>query len=79
MRNTFVGYVHAETTGGIMFQDHFWHEPDWFPKSQCERRDDIDESSMEVTLIVQEWICEKNGYGEITGCEISARQPFKPK
>lgn len=62
MAETFTGYVEAETQKAFLFQDHFWHSPDWMPKSQVDvvRYDD----THEITLVAQPWICGQKGIRE---------------
>lgn len=53
----FVGYALAETTHAVLLQDHFWHAPDWFPKSQVRVYRDTD--TAEVRFSPSPFICGK--------------------
>jgi len=60
----FIGYVLADTNRAILFQDHFWHLPDWMPKSQVDiiRYHD----TLEVQITASAWIVGKKGMREFT-------------
>lgn len=60
----FIGTIVAETEKAYLFQDWFWHEPDWMPKSQAEVVRVRDE--MEVQLFATPWICRAKGVREFT-------------
>jgi len=56
----FIGYIVAETPKAFLFHDHFWHNPDWMPKSQINRVLK-NEGTHEVILSATAWICgQKN-------------------
>lgn len=59
---TFIGYVWAETQRAFLFQDHFWHEADWMPKSQVTTI--RHEETHEVVLVASTWICSQKGVKE---------------
>jgi hypothetical protein len=60
--NEFIGYIVAETQRAYLFQDHYWTNPDWMPKSQVETlRDD---ETHEVRLRASGWISEQKGIQE---------------
>lgn len=62
MANQFIGYIHFETARAFLFQDHFWHSPDWMPKSQVTiRRTD---ETAEVSVEASNWISEQKGLKE---------------
>lgn len=70
----FVGYVEHETDKAILFQDHFWEGPEWFPTSQLQMQRDYT-CSLEVIINVADWLCDKNDIKEATGWEeTSTRQ-----
>ncbi len=54
----FIGYVIADTNRAILFHDHFWESPVWWPKSQISVFQNDD--TQEVSVSVAEWLCEKN-------------------
>lgn len=58
----FIGYIRAHTDRAFLFQDHFWHHPDWMPKSQIEAAFDPD--STEVVIEASNWICSKKNIKE---------------
>lgn len=60
----FIGVIHADTPRAYFFQDWFWHEPEWMPKSQSEvlRSDDTDE----VILTASIWISKQKLLKEFT-------------
>ncbi len=58
----FLGYIVAGTARAILFQDHFWHEPDWMPRSQIHITDDFD--SNEVHIKASPWICQQKNIHE---------------
>lgn len=59
MAEQFLGFIAAETPKAILFQDHFWHEPDWMPKSQITMV--RQEETHEVVIVATPWICgQKN-------------------
>lgn len=60
----FIGYIIVETPRAILFQDHFWGEPDWMPKSQAEIFRDMD--THEIRLIASTWISKQKGIQEFT-------------
>ena len=66
----FVGLVEVETPRALLFQDHFWHEPKWFPKSQVKQTLQVD--SLEVIIDASSWICGKNDLSEF-------KELFKPE
>jgi hypothetical protein len=70
MTERFIGYVEVETAKALLFQDHFWHEPDWMPKSQVEVMRDIE--SNEVVLEASNWICKQKGASEFE--EVLAKE-----
>jgi hypothetical protein len=57
-----LGYITTETAKAILFWDHFWHGPEWFPKSQVQigREQNTDEVSIEPSA----WIARQNGVRE---------------
>lgn len=58
----FIGYILATTDRALLFQDHFWHEPGWLPKSQVTViRDD---ETMETKLVASPWICKAKNLQE---------------
>lgn len=62
MAERFIGYIEVETTKAILFWDHFWHRPDWMPKSQITMQ--RDEMSTEVVVDASPWICKQKGVRE---------------
>lgn len=60
----FLGYVLFETDKALMFIDHFWHYPDWMPKSQAQVI--RSPGTQEVEIIATAWICGKKGVEEFT-------------
>ena len=58
----FIGYVEVETDRAYLFQDHYWQEPDWMPKTQVEVLRDYD--THEVQMLATSWICDKKGIRE---------------
>ena len=60
----FVGYVVTETPRAFLFQDHFWENPDWLPKSQITTyRED---NTTEVRVSASPWICKQKCITEYT-------------
>lgn len=66
----FIGFIEVETDRALLFQDHFWHEPDWMPKSQVEIMREYD--THEVKLIATAWICEKKELKEFNEVKNAA-------
>lgn len=64
MRNTFIGYVIHETPKAFLFQDHFWEEPEWMPKSQMVVVSDFD--STEIVCLASQWISKQKDIVEFT-------------
>ena len=62
--NTFIGYPVAISNKAVLFQDHFWHGPEWLPFSQIEfnTAPDTNEASVDVAG----WLCKKRGLQEFT-------------
>lgn len=58
----FIGYIIGHTERAILFQDHFWHEPDWMPRSQVDLY--FDSESIEVTMQASQWICKQKEISE---------------
>ncbi len=50
------------TDRAVFFQDHFWHAPEFLPKSQITITYDYD--SDEIRLDVAEWLVRKNEWAE---------------
>jgi hypothetical protein len=65
----FIGYVEVETDRAYLFQDHYWDEPDWMPKTQVEVLRNYDTS--EVQILATSWICSKKGLREFESREAS--------
>ena len=63
----FIGYMEHETARAWLFQDHFWHEPTWLPKSQTtvERFDD----THEIIVTCTNWISEQKNLVEFKEVE----------
>lgn len=57
MGEEFIGYVTTETPRALLFQDHFWENPDWMPKSQITIT--RSESTNEVQIDASPWICKQ--------------------
>lgn len=57
-----IGYIIAESPRAFLFQDHYWDEPDWMPKRQCETLRDPD--TFEVQLKASDWIADQKGLEE---------------
>lgn len=53
-RQTFIGEILWWTPRAVLFRDHFWCEPEWYPLSQVEIQ--IDYASQEFTMIASNWI-----------------------
>lgn len=53
----FIGFIEAETQRAYLFQDHFWHGPEWLPKSQAEVVEQ--EGSHEVVIFASSWISSR--------------------
>jgi len=49
-----IGYIVAESNRAVLFQDHYWDEPDWMPKTQAAIVRDPD--THEVQLSCSDWI-----------------------
>jgi len=60
----FTGYVIVETQRAFMFQDHFWHIPEWVPKSQTTVING--HADAEITIKLAGWLVKKNGWKEFT-------------
>jgi len=58
----FIGYVETETDKALFFQDHFWQEPGWMPKSQIDIFREND--TIEIVIDASDWICGKKGIQE---------------
>lgn len=58
--NKFLGIILTETVRAVFFQDWFWEQPQWVPKSQIE----FYEGKWEVSLMASDWICKQNGWEE---------------
>lgn len=56
--NQFIGYVLASTTRAILFQDHFWHQPEWFPRSQITVMPPEPDNT-EFRFTASDWICQQ--------------------
>ncbi len=63
MAEHFIGFVQAETIKAVFFQDHYFHEPQWFPKSQINI---LPGEGMETQIIATTWICKQNDLKEFT-------------
>ena len=61
----FSGIIEFNTAKAILFQDWFWNEPQWFPRSQITVTQVFEED--EVTITASEWICGKNDLVESFG------------
>ncbi len=58
----FLGYIHHDTAKAILFQDHFWHAPEWLPKSHVIVKRDYD--TIEVSVVTMAWITRQTGLRE---------------
>ena len=56
----FIGVMHVVLDRAILFQDWFWEEPQWFPKSQVTITAEIDAWD-EITLKASPWISREKG------------------
>lgn len=63
MRCQFEGYILHDTNRAVLFQSHYWEEPDFMPKSQIEIIRDPDTD--EVVLIASSWISKQKGLKEV--------------
>lgn len=63
-RSTFEGYVVMQTSKAFLFHGHYWHEPEWLPKSQVLVRGNPDAGAEEVVVLVAGWLAEKNKFEE---------------
>ena len=73
----FIGYVIGYTNRAVLFQDHYWHKPDWMPRSQIQLYFDPD--SIEATVYATPWICKQKEISESqerTEEEINERNRF---
>lgn len=61
-RETFVGYVVHSTGKSVLFEDHYWDQPDWFPLSQVEFV--TQEGTHEVSMLASDWICSRKSVKE---------------
>lgn len=59
----FIGVIHAVLDRAILFQDWFWDEPEWFPKSQITVEPDHD-SIAEVKVHASAWISRQKNLVE---------------
>lgn len=58
-RDTFRGYVVTFTDRAVLFWDHYWHKPEFFPKSQTTV--EFDPNTDETVMKASNWICvQKN-------------------
>lgn len=60
----FVGYIEHETGRAWLFQDHFWHEPTWLPKSQTTVT--RFEGTHEISVSCTNWISVQKKLNEFT-------------
>lgn len=63
MKQTFIGKVLWWTPRAMLFQDHFWHEPEWYPLSQIEVKS-VDLDHMEYIIVASNWITQQKGIYE---------------
>lgn len=69
----FIGVIVGGTDNAFLFQDWFWHGPEWLPRSQSELRRDPE--TMEAIVNVTDWIAGKKNlkeFAERTLKEIEA-------
>jgi hypothetical protein len=60
----FHGDIVASSEKAWKFKSDTWDKAEWIPKSQCEIVE-LDEHEHRATLRIKQWLCEKNGWGEI--------------
>lgn len=58
----FIGVVLVDTDRAFLFQDWFWHDPEWMPKSQTSIRREHD--TAEVVVEASAWISKQKGLQE---------------
>jgi hypothetical protein len=58
----FIGYELNSSNRAILFQDHYWEQPEWLPKSAVEIIRNVD--TYEVRLKLASWFSSKNGFRE---------------
>lgn len=74
MQHQFIGFILGHTNKAVLFQDHYWHVPDWMPRSQIDLY--YDPESIEATILASEWICgqkKMQEYQERTEEQINER------
>ena len=57
----YTGFIVAESAKAVLFEDWFWQEPKWLPKSQTTMR----EGDYEVWIKVSDWLSEQSGLREV--------------
>lgn len=57
-----IGFIVGSTNRAVFFQDHFWHQGRWLPKSQLR----ILSSDGEHRVSVSAWLCEQANLNEFT-------------
>ncbi len=63
----FEGDITAQSGKAILFQAHFWDEPQWLPRSQIvivPNARGEDETQGNATVRIKAWLCKKNQWSE---------------
>lgn len=58
---TFEGRIVFGTQKAILFQGHYWHAPEWLPRSASTIKPDGEDT---VVIGIAAWLCRKNGFNE---------------